>query len=85
MPMSREAIRLGGPRVRIPLPPALSPLRTSLSRKFRPERALHSRFGGVDVNRFFAAVHGYLMIAELRTEPEQRRLPDLIKPQTRSV
>src|SRR5260370_16766339 len=30
-------------------------------------------FGGIDVNRFFAAVPGYPMIAEGRKEPEQQR------------
>src|SRR5260370_8608951 len=30
-------------------------------------------FGEIDVNRFFAAVPGYPMIAEVRTEPEQQR------------
>jgi taurine dioxygenase len=30
-------------------------------------------FGGIDVNRFFAAVPGYPMIAEVRKEPEQER------------
>ena len=29
-------------------------------------------FGAIDVNRFFAAVPGYPMIAEVRKEPEQR-------------
>ena len=35
--------------------------------------AFAERFGGIDVNRFFAAVPGYPMIAEVRKEPEQRR------------
>jgi taurine dioxygenase len=30
-------------------------------------------FGDIDINRFFAAVPGYPMIAEVRKEPEQRR------------
>ena len=30
-------------------------------------------FGAIDVNRFFAAVPGYPMIAEVRKEPEQQR------------
>jgi taurine dioxygenase len=30
-------------------------------------------FGGIDINRFFATVPGYPMIAEVRKEPEQRR------------
>ena len=47
--------------------------------------AFARRFGGVDLKRFFAAVPGYPMIAQVRTVPEQRRRPDLIKPQTRSA
>src|SRR6516162_525154 len=35
--------------------------------------AFARHFGGIDVNRFFAAVPGYPMIAEVRKEPEQRR------------
>jgi len=35
--------------------------------------AFAQRFGGIDVNRFFAAMPGYPMIAEVRKEPEQRR------------
>ena len=31
------------------------------------------RFGGIDINRFFATVPGYPMIAEVRKEPEQRQ------------
>jgi taurine dioxygenase len=31
------------------------------------------RFGPIDINRFFATVPGYPMIAEVRKEPEQRR------------
>ena len=31
------------------------------------------RFGDIDINRFFATVPGYPMIAEVRKEPEQRR------------
>ena len=30
-------------------------------------------FGAIDVNRFFVAVPGYPMIAEVRKEPEQQR------------
>ena len=30
-------------------------------------------FGAINVNRFFAAVPGYPMIAEVRKEPEQQR------------
>src|SRR5216683_5664967 len=30
-------------------------------------------FGGIDINRFFATVPGYPMIAEVRKEPEQRQ------------
>ena len=35
--------------------------------------AFARRFGGIDVNRFFTAVPGYPMIAEVRKEPDQRR------------
>ncbi|HXO90892.1 MAG TPA: TauD/TfdA family dioxygenase [Stellaceae bacterium] len=35
--------------------------------------AFAQRFGGIDINRFFAAMPGYPMIAEVRKEPEQRR------------
>jgi len=35
--------------------------------------AFARHFGGIDVNRFFSAVPGYPMIAEVRKEPEQRR------------
>jgi taurine dioxygenase len=35
--------------------------------------AIAERFGPIDVNRFFAAVLGYPMIAEVRKEPEQTR------------
>jgi taurine dioxygenase len=35
--------------------------------------AFAQRFGGVDVNRFFTAVPGYPMIAEVRKEPAQRQ------------
>jgi taurine dioxygenase len=35
--------------------------------------AFAGSFGGIDVNRFFAAVPGYPMIAEVRKEPEQQR------------
>ncbi|HEX3864580.1 MAG TPA: TauD/TfdA family dioxygenase [Stellaceae bacterium] len=31
------------------------------------------RFGPIDINRFFATVSGYPMIAEVRKEPEQQR------------
>ena len=34
--------------------------------------AFAERFGPIDVNRFFAAVPGYPMIAEVRKEPEQQ-------------
>ena len=34
--------------------------------------AFAKRFGPINVNRFFAAVPGYPMIAEVRKEPEQR-------------
>jgi len=35
--------------------------------------AVAERFGHIDINRFFAAVPGYPMIAEVRKEPEQTR------------
>jgi taurine dioxygenase len=35
--------------------------------------AVAERFGRIDINRFFTAVPGYPMIAEVRKEPEQRR------------
>jgi taurine dioxygenase len=35
--------------------------------------AFAERFGPIDVNRFFATVPGYPMIAEVRKEPEQQR------------
>jgi len=41
----------------------------------RQRLAFARRFGGVDLKRFFAAVPGYPMIAEVRTVPEQRRRP----------
>ncbi len=41
----------------------------------RPEQhlAFAERFAPIDINRFFAAVPGYPMIAEVRKEPEQQR------------
>jgi len=41
--------------------------------KLTPEQhvALARRFGAINVNRFFKAVDGYPMIAEVRKEPEQ--------------
>ena len=35
--------------------------------------AFARRFGAIDINRFFATVPGYPMIAEVRKEPEQQR------------
>ena len=35
--------------------------------------AFAGRFGPININRFFATVPGYPMIAEVRKEPEQRR------------
>jgi taurine dioxygenase len=35
--------------------------------------AIAERFGPIDINRFFTAVPGYPMIAEVRKEPEQTR------------
>jgi hypothetical protein len=54
-------------------------------RRLSTALAFARRFGGVDLERPFAAVPGYPMIAEVRTVLEQRRRPDLIKPQTRSA
>ncbi len=41
----------------------------------KPEQhlAFAERFAAIDINRFFAAVPGYPMIAEVRKEPEQQR------------
>jgi taurine dioxygenase len=43
--------------------------------KITPEQhiAFAERFGKINVNRFFAHVDGYPMIAEVRKEPDQRR------------
>ncbi len=43
--------------------------------KLLPEQhvAFAERFAPIDINRFFAAVAGYPMIAEVRKEPEQTR------------
>ncbi|MBV9964712.1 MAG: TauD/TfdA family dioxygenase [Alphaproteobacteria bacterium] len=43
--------------------------------RLSPEQhiAVAERFGPIDVNRFFAHVPGYPMIAEVRKEPEQTR------------
>jgi taurine dioxygenase len=43
--------------------------------RLSPEQhvAVAERFGRIDINRFFAAVPGYPMIAEVRKEPEQTR------------
>ena len=42
--------------------------------RLTPEQhlAFAGRFGGINVNRFFATVPGYPMIAEVRKEPDQR-------------
>jgi taurine dioxygenase len=42
--------------------------------RLTPEQhlAFAERFGPIDINRFFATVPGYPMIAEVRKEPEQR-------------
>jgi taurine dioxygenase len=42
--------------------------------KLTPEQhvAFAQRFGEINVNRFFKAVDGYPMIAEVRKEPEQK-------------
>src|SRR5438045_3971410 len=43
--------------------------------RLAPEQhvAFAERFGPIDINRFFAPVPGYPMIAEVRKEPEQQR------------
>ena len=43
--------------------------------RLTPEQhiAFARSFGDINVNRFFAAVPGYPMIAEVRKEPEQQR------------
>jgi len=43
--------------------------------RLMPEQhvAFAERFAAIDINRFFAAVPGYPMIAEVRKEPEQQR------------
>src|SRR6266849_1008748 len=43
--------------------------------RLMPEQhvAFAERFAPIDINRFFAAVPGYPMIAEVRKEPEQQR------------
>src|SRR5712692_12046803 len=43
--------------------------------RLMPEQhvAFAERFAPIDINRFFAAVTGYPMIAEVRKEPEQTR------------
>ena len=43
--------------------------------RLTPEQhiAFAERFGPIEVNRFFAAVPGYPMIAEVRKEPDQQR------------
>jgi alpha-ketoglutarate-dependent taurine dioxygenase len=64
--------------------PALAEIRLALGeygvvffrdQQLSPEQhiAFARCFGGIDVNRFFAAVPGYPMIAEVRKEPEQQR------------
>jgi len=76
---------IGGVDLSAPPPePALAEIRHAFGehgviffrdQKLTPEQhlAFARRFGGIDVNRFFAAVPGYPMIAEVRKEPEQRR------------
>jgi taurine dioxygenase len=67
-----------------PTEPALAEIRHAFGERgvifFRDQRltpkqhlAFARRFGGIDVNRFFAAVPGYPTIAEVRKEREQRR------------
>src|SRR5271167_1042070 len=67
-----------------PAEPALAEIRHAFGEYgiifFRDQRltpdqhlAFARHFGGIDVNRFFAAVPGHPMIAEVRKEPEQRQ------------
>src|SRR5438132_3134857 len=68
----------------LPVEPALAEIRRAFGehgviffrdQQLTPEQhlAFARCFGGIDVNRFFATVPGYPMIAEVRKEPEQRR------------
>jgi taurine dioxygenase len=75
---------ISGVDLAAPLPePALAEIRDAFGEYgvifFRdqiltPEQhlAFARRFGGINVNRFFATVPGYPRIAEVRKEPEQR-------------
>src|SRR5208337_2960210 len=67
-----------------PAEPALAEIRHAFGEYgiifFRDQRltpdqhlAFARHFGGIDVNRFFAAVPGHPMVAEVRKEPEQRQ------------
>src|SRR5216683_3443835 len=67
-----------------PVEPALSEIRHAFGehgviffrdQQLTPEQhlAFARCFGGIDINRFFATVPGYPMIAEVRKEPEQRQ------------
>ena len=67
-----------------PAEPALAEMRHAFGehgviffrdQQLTPEQHLDfaRRFGGIDVNRFFATVPGYPAIAEVRKEPEQRQ------------
>jgi len=76
---------IGGIDLATPLPdPVLAEIRQAFGehgviffrdQELTPEQhlAFARRFGGVDVNRFFTAVPGYPMIAEVREEPAQRQ------------
>jgi taurine dioxygenase len=76
---------IGGVDLAAPLTePAFAEIRRAFGRygviffrdqQLSPEQHLDlaRRFGGIDINRFFATVPGYPMIAEVRKEPEQRR------------
>jgi taurine dioxygenase len=76
---------IGGIDLATPLPdPALAEIRQAFGehgviffrdQELTPEQhlAFAQRFGGIDVNRFFTAVPGCPMIAEVRKEPAQRQ------------
>jgi alpha-ketoglutarate-dependent taurine dioxygenase len=76
---------IGGVDLREPLADAvLAEIRRALGeygvvffrdQRLTPEQhiALAERFGPIEINRFFATVPGYPMIAEVRKEPEQQR------------
>ena len=85
-PLSRHVgAEIGGVDLSAPLPDAsFAEIRRAFGeygvvffrdQRLTPEQhvAFAERFAPIDVNRFFAAVPGYPMIAEVRKEPEQTR------------